>query len=219
MPNLPISQLPELTAVTSNAEFAVAQGGITYKVKNSVINPPTTSFGLYSQIVNSTVISGTTDETSIIGPGLGTLSVSANTFTQGDSFRCILGGMISVGNPTPTLRLRVKGGPTLNVDLADSEAQPVLSGLDDDVFSIEINFTIRETGSAGTADIVTIGNMSFFKKSGASATPAYGFSFNTVNSTTFDTTVDNTLDITLEWSSDNVDNIIYSDIMNLRKVF
>jgi len=33
MPNLPISLLPELTAITSNAEFAVAQGGTTYKVK------------------------------------------------------------------------------------------------------------------------------------------------------------------------------------------
>ncbi len=33
MPNLPISQLPELTGITSNAEFAVAQGGVTYKVK------------------------------------------------------------------------------------------------------------------------------------------------------------------------------------------
>jgi hypothetical protein len=33
MPNLPISQLPELTAITSNAEFAVAQAGTTYRVK------------------------------------------------------------------------------------------------------------------------------------------------------------------------------------------
>lgn len=33
MPNLPISQLPEITAITSNAEFAVAQGGTTYRVK------------------------------------------------------------------------------------------------------------------------------------------------------------------------------------------
>ena len=33
MPNLPISQLPELTAITANAEFAVAQNGTTYKVK------------------------------------------------------------------------------------------------------------------------------------------------------------------------------------------
>lgn len=33
MPNLPISQLPELTAITSNAEFAVAQAGTTYRIK------------------------------------------------------------------------------------------------------------------------------------------------------------------------------------------
>lgn len=33
MPNLPISQLPELSAVTSDAEFAVAQGGTTYRIK------------------------------------------------------------------------------------------------------------------------------------------------------------------------------------------
>ena len=33
MPNLPISQLPELTATTSNAEYAVAQDGVTYKIK------------------------------------------------------------------------------------------------------------------------------------------------------------------------------------------
>lgn len=33
MPNLPISQLPEITATTSNAEYAVAQDGVTYKIK------------------------------------------------------------------------------------------------------------------------------------------------------------------------------------------
>lgn len=33
MPNLPISQLPEITATTSNAEYVVAQGGVTYKIK------------------------------------------------------------------------------------------------------------------------------------------------------------------------------------------
>jgi hypothetical protein len=31
--NLPISQLPELTAITANAEYAVALSGVTYKVK------------------------------------------------------------------------------------------------------------------------------------------------------------------------------------------
>ena len=33
MPNLPISQLPPLTAITQDAEFAVSQSGVTYRVK------------------------------------------------------------------------------------------------------------------------------------------------------------------------------------------
>jgi len=33
MPDLPISQLPELTGLTSDAEYAIAQGGVTYKIK------------------------------------------------------------------------------------------------------------------------------------------------------------------------------------------
>ena len=37
MPNLPISQLPELTTITSNDEFPVVQGGTTYKVKRAYI--------------------------------------------------------------------------------------------------------------------------------------------------------------------------------------
>lgn len=33
MPNLPISQLPEITATTSDAEYVVAQDGVTYKIR------------------------------------------------------------------------------------------------------------------------------------------------------------------------------------------
>ena len=49
MPNLPISQLPELTAITANAEYAVAQGGVTYRVKQGY----TSSGNLYGVFVDS----------------------------------------------------------------------------------------------------------------------------------------------------------------------
>lgn len=49
MPNLPISQLPELTAITSSAEFAVAQDGVTYKVKAG----NTSSGNLYGSFFSS----------------------------------------------------------------------------------------------------------------------------------------------------------------------
>ena len=37
MPNLPISSLPELTAITQTAEFVIEQAGTTYKIKNNVL--------------------------------------------------------------------------------------------------------------------------------------------------------------------------------------
>jgi hypothetical protein len=51
MPNLPISQLPELTATTSNAEYVVAQGGVTYKIKQSNIH----SNGLWGSFISGVV--------------------------------------------------------------------------------------------------------------------------------------------------------------------
>ena len=62
MPDLPISLLPELTAITQNAEFTVSQDGTTYRVKNSNLTPFPTVYGLFSQTANSTAVSATTSE-------------------------------------------------------------------------------------------------------------------------------------------------------------
>jgi len=216
MPNLPISQLPDISGSTlgylsSDAEFAVAQEGTTYKVKNSGLSPFPTVYGLFSQTGNSTVVSGTTSELTLIDGGIGTLSVPANGFNAGDSFEAIMGGILNVGN-NQTIRIRVKTG---SVVLLDSGNQSV-SQITNDVFSLNINFTIRQIGVAGVASIVSLGAFHFTKTSNASV---QGFSFNTVNNITFDTTIDNTLDITVEWGSNNVSNSIYSDIFVLNKVY
>ena len=49
MPNLPISQLPELTAITRNSEYAVVQDGVTYRVKQGY----TSSGNLYGVFVDN----------------------------------------------------------------------------------------------------------------------------------------------------------------------
>ena len=80
MADLPISSLPELTAITQNAEFAVAQGGTTYRVKNENIR--TNGFwgsfvSLESQYVNSTTSAySMTADTKTSGNGV---IVSADT--------------------------------------------------------------------------------------------------------------------------------------------
>lgn len=211
MPNLPISQLPELTAITANAEFAVAQGGVTYRVKNSTLSPFPTVYGLFSQTGNSVTVSGTTTESTLIDGGVGTLSVPANGFSIGDSFRADFGGILNVGN-NQTMRIRLKSG---SVILADSGVQAI-TNITSDVWSLSVNFTIRQIGAAGVASIVTLGSFHYSKTNNGTVE---GFSFNTVNNTTFDTTISNTLDVTIEWGSTNTDNSIYSDIFVLNKIY
>lgn len=211
MPNLPISQLPELTAITENAEFVVAQGGTTYKVKNSTLTPFPTVYGLFSQTGNSVSVSGTTVETTLIGGGVGTLSVPANGFSVGDSFRADFSGLFNSEN-NQTIRIKVKDGPNI---LADSGLQQI-TNITNAVWSLSINFTIRQIGVAGVASIVTLGVFKYAKTVNGTIE---GFSFNEINTTTFDTTLTNTLDVTVQWGSNNVGNNIYSDIFVLNKIF
>lgn len=211
MADLPISSLPELTAITQNAEFAVAQGGTTYKVKNSTLAPFPTVYGLFSQTGNSAVVSATTIETTIIDGGVGTLSVPANGFQIGDSFRVIMGGVINAGN-NEDIQIRIKSN---TVVLADSGMQNLI-GSSNDIWVLQIEFTIRSIGSAGAASIVTLGVFTTHKTSNNTSS---GFSFNTVNNSTFDTTIDNTLDITVEWDTNSGSNSIYSDIFVLNKIY
>ncbi len=211
MANLPISQLPELTGLTPNAEFAVSQGGTTYRVKNSVLAPFPTVYGLFSQTGNSVTISGTTSELSVIDGGVGTLSVPANGFRVGDSFRADFGGLLSAKNGDD-IRIKVKTG---SVILADSGLQNMTTSVDD-VWQLSINFTIRSLGVAGVASIVALGVFHTTKQSNGSQG---GFAFNTVNSTTFDTTVSNTIEVTAQFSSSDPANKIYSDIFVLNKIY
>lgn len=211
MSNLPISGLPEITSLTPNAEFAVAEGGTTYRIKNSNLDPFPTVFGLFAQTGNSVSVSATTVETTIIDGGVGTLTVGANQFQIGDSFRADFGGLLSAKN-NDTLRIRVKAG---SVVLADSGPQTMTTSTND-VWQFSVNFTVRQLGVAGVADIVALGVFHTTKQSNGSQT---GFAFNTVNNTTFDTTISNTLNVTAQWSSNSIENSIYSDIFVLNKIY
>lgn len=211
MPNLPISQLPELlsSAITANAEFAVAQGGTTYKVKQGSLNPYSQVYGLFSQTGNSVTVSGTTTETTIIGEGVGTLSVPANAFSVGDSFQLTMGGVMD--NTNDTVILRLKSG---SVILGESSTfNPAADG---DNWFMSVYFTVRSVGGAGTASLSTHGNFQVVKSSNGSV---FGEAFQTLNNTTFDTTSTNTLDITVQFSSNDPLNYIYSDLFVLNKIF
>ena len=171
----------------------------------------TTNYGLFAQTANSTTITATTSELTLIGGGVGSLSVPTNGFSVGDSFRADMGGVMSAHNNN-TIRIRLKSG---SVDLGDSGplTMPQITG---QVWMLSVNFTVRAIGAAGVASIVTIAQFHILK---AASGTQEGFAWNTVNSSTFDTTISNTLNITAQFSSNNANNSIYSDLFVLNKIY
>lgn len=167
--------------------------------------------GLFTQTANSVPVAATATPGSLIGTGLGSLTIPANGFKVGDSFRAVFEGHISAHN-NDTLRLRVKTG---SVILADTGAI-TMPGINNLHWTMWIDFTIRALGSAGTAAIASGGQFTYMKN----ASNAFeGDTFSVVNNTTFDTTVLNNLTVTAEWSSNNINNSIYSEIFTLYKTY
>lgn len=180
-------------------------------IKNKPTIPSTLNYGLFAQTANSTVITATDRENTLIDGGVGTLTVPANGFSVGDSFRVEMGGIMSAHN-NDKITIRLKAG---SVDLGDS-GPLTLPQISNQVWALSVTFTVRAIGGAGVASIVSLAQFHILKK--ASGTQQ-GFAWNTINSTTFDTTISNTLNITAQFSSTNANNSIYSDIFTLIKTY
>lgn len=84
MADLPISQLPELTAVTSNSQFAVEESGVTYRVKTPFIS----NGNLYGAFVSLTT--QTASSTTVA------YSMSANTVTSSNGVTVVDGCKFTV---------------------------------------------------------------------------------------------------------------------------
>jgi hypothetical protein len=208
--NLALQNVPEIDVQTV-AQY-LTRDSSTGVVKTKIIAGPA-AYGLYSQTGNSVVVSATTVETTIIGGGVGTLTVPASGFTVGDSFLAKLGGFIT-SKPGDTLTFNVYGGSVL-LSTTGPISMPNIDPVDMVVWLMEITFTIRNVGGAGVGSIVTLGYFDWSNPNGSQE----GYRFNTVNNTTFDTTTSNILDIKAQWSSTSTDNSIYSDVFVLTKTY
>ena len=174
-------------------------------------NPYTITGGLYAQIEDSTPITNTTVETSLIGNGVGSLTVPANFFKVGDSFVASLGGHISCVN-NEDLQIRVKAG---SVILGDTGLIR-MGQCTNQHWDLQVRFTIRALGAATVASIASFGQFTYSKD----ASSAFeGSDFSIINNTTFATTISNTLGITAQWSSNNAGNSIYSESFILTKIY
>lgn len=167
--------------------------------------------GLFAQTGNSTPITGTTTETTLIDGGVGSLTVPANFFKVGDSFSVTMGGVISSVN-NEDLRIRVKAGSVLLGDTGLIR----LGQATNQNWDLQLRFTIRALGAAGVASIASFGQFTYSKDP---SDTFEGEDYSTINNTTFDTTISNTLNITAQWASNNAGNNIYSESFVLTKIY
>ena len=177
------------------------------------LNSSTTGLvGLFTQTADSAVIGGATQTGSIIGTGIGSLTVPANGFAVGDSFKLNMGGHLdALNNKNLTINILTTGGTVLA-----STNQITMPTCTDEHWNLEIIFTVRSIGAAGVASIVSSGYFMFTKD----ASNSYeGENFSLINNTTFDTTISNTLTVKVNWDTTDVGNAIYSESCVLTKIF
>ena len=173
---------------------------------------PTTSYGLFAQTADSIPVTGTTVETTIIGSGVGTLTVPANAFSIGDSFQASLDGILScVG--TATLHIHVK--TLAGVILADTGII-AMDTTTSKAWLLNLYFTIRNIGATTVASISSGGLFSYIKNAG---TNFEGYVLSNINNTTFDTTISNTLIVTAQLNTNNSGNSIITRNFTLTKIY
>ena len=181
----------------------------------NTINGFTPLGGLSCGTSNSALLTASTTETSILPlTFIGSRQVPANTFQQGDSFSATLAGSFGSTNGD-TVTIRLKGGAT-GTTILSSVVVP-LNNSSASSFELDIQFSIRQTGAAGVAELVT--NYAFtYNQSGAGGA-FVGERNCEINTTTFDTTILNQLDITAQFSSTNANNSIQTFLSNLHKIY
>lgn len=181
------------------------------QVDKYVSNPYGYLSRLYTQTSSSTPVTNTLSESSLLGVGLGTLTVPANGFKVGDSFHAIATGHINTVN-NHNLRVRVKAGAVILADTGNI----IMAGSTNKHWKLELFFTVRTVGASGVASIATGGTFMYTKD----ASNAFeGTNFSTETTTGFNTLISNTLSITAEWSQADPGDSIYSEIFTLSKTY
>jgi hypothetical protein len=174
-------------------------------------NPYTITGGLFAQTALGPIITDTVVETSLVGAGVGSLSVPANFFKVGDSFVAKMCGNLSCAN-AETIRIRVKSN---GITIADAGVF-AMKITTNKYFELTIDFTVTKIGGPGVAELFVNGQYSYNHNA---AGEIAGNNFALISNTVFDTTVLNTLTITAEWGLANSNNKIQSQNFVLTKTY
>lgn len=157
---------------------------------------------IFTQTASATV-GNTTDETSVVGTGVGVTLLPANFWTVGKTIRLKVYGHISC-TASDTASVRVKVG-SVTVGSSIDDAFPVT--LTNSLFIGEVLMTCRTTGATGT--LFVQGYTTIYASSSADMT-TYGRQIVSTATVTIDTTATGQLNATYQWSAARAGNTITS---------
>ena len=173
--------------------------------------PSSNSYGLFAQTAESNFVYHSSGETSIVGAGVGTLSVPANTFKVGDSFLVRMCGELTCAN-NEQLHIHIKSN---GVKIIDGLVY-TLSAANNKGWELTLDFTIAQIGGAGTAEILSNCLFTYNKNANNNID---GVHLRQKEKSDFNTTINNNLTITAEWIGSSGANRIKSQNFTLTKVF
>jgi len=153
--------------------------------------PTTNGYRALFIATDSTTVTGNLVELTLIGSGIGTLTLTPAEQEIGTTIRIKGKGILSeTGNSNIRLRVLIGG-----VEIGNSGFVPVLGNPEDDSFAFEYSITIRSIGINGTG----FSQGRFLYESGASNADVIGIP--STGAFNIDTTVNNTIEITAEWDT------------------
>ena len=149
---------------------------------------------------NQVTVGNSNTEGTLLGTGVGSLTIPANALGVGTTVRLRLSGYHS-HTGTPTLRIRCKIGSTT---VLDSTAITLgLTGVSaNHVFQADFVFTCRTTGNPGT--VYAQGTYRYMTSGVASSS----VDFVATSTSSIDTTSAETIDFTVQWGTTNAANTI-----------
>lgn len=168
--------------------------------------------GLFAQTEDSIPVTATDVESSLIGNGVGSLSIPPNYFSIGDSFNAFMeGGISCLSSSTLHIHVRTSNGVILSdTGIIDMNATT------SKYWTLSLQFTVRAVGEAGVASISSGGIFSYIQNASNNFD---AFVLSNINNTTFDTTISNTLLVTAQWNTNSASNSIFSRNFTLNKIY
>lgn len=158
---------------------------------------------MFSQ-TSTVLVTNTIAETSLLGSGVGSKTIAANTFVVGKSINFDLRGFVITGvNREGTLRVKIGGVtfPMLSVVRWSSTT--------DSAWNINLKITCRVVGASGV--LLSGGHLLQTGNDSGSQIAAFGWA----SAIPANTTINNIVDVTWQWVSAELDNQVHCTIAEI----